>query len=778
VFESAARGKDLVVQARTGTGKTAAFGLPLLDRLVRRKVKAVQALILCPTRELALQVTRELEALGKNTGILLLPVYGGAPMLRQIEGLKEGAQILVGTPGRVLDHLRRKTLDPSKIRILVLDECDEMLSMGFLPQITEIWNQLPKELQVLLFSATVPRPVLRVADSRLREPEFVTLSGDQVGALEIEHYVYMSQGDKVQELLRILKAEAPESAIVFCNTRDDTQRVATELQKAGYNADWLNADLSQKEREAVMLATREERLAFLVCTDVAARGIDISHLTHVINFDFPEATEQYVHRTGRTGRAGRMGTAISLVSPSAIGNLYYLRLEYKIHPIERQLPSDRELRTRAETDAVLQLSSRFQAPREAERSLVQRLLTHERSEAIIAGLLREHLKAAGAEGARAPRAALSTDAARRPPRSPAAPAPKDFATERARRTTSDDAAAPREFAPRARRAPSADAASAAPKDLGAERARRTASSDDAAALAPKELGARPRRTSSDDVPAPPPKDFSAERPRRTSSDDVAAPPPKDFSVERPRRTSSDDVAAPPPKDFSAERPRRMSSDDVAAPPPKDFSAERPRRSSGEGTSSRRRERVVSDVTVVDSSELNTDELLGEPVRIDPPRERRDRGRGESPALRRGPRPARAAGASFSEEGFSYEVRDVSAGDLAAIQDHVSPAVSSGAVMDMAAPAPEAGGISWDGPVDEAFVNVGRDDGVRTSDLHQALITAGVSEGDTAYVRIRQRHTFIGVRQGLLDQVVSGLNGQKIAQRLVEAQPARPRQARR
>ncbi|HKO94692.1 MAG TPA: DEAD/DEAH box helicase, partial [Polyangiaceae bacterium] len=404
VFESASRGKDLVVQARTGTGKTAAFGLPLVDRIVRRKVKVVQALALCPTRELALQVTRELEALGKNTGISVLPIYGGAPMPKQIEGLKQGAQILVGTPGRVLDHLRRKTLDPSKIRVLILDECDEMLSMGFLPQILEIWNQLPKELQVLLFSATVPRAVLRIAESRLRDPEFITLSGDHVGALEIEHFVYISQGDKLQELLRILKSESPDSAIIFCNTRDDTQRVAQELQRAGYKADWLNADLSQKERESVMAAIREGRLPFLVCTDVAARGIDISHLTHVINFDFPEATEQYVHRTGRTGRAGRMGTAISLVSPGSIGNLYYLRLEYKIHPIERQLPSDRELRTRAETDSVLQLAARFTTARETERSLVRRLLTHERAEAIIAGLLREHLAANGKELDPAPRA--------------------------------------------------------------------------------------------------------------------------------------------------------------------------------------------------------------------------------------------------------------------------------------------------------------------------------------------------------------------------------------
>jgi ATP-dependent RNA helicase DeaD len=674
VFESAARGKDLVVQARTGTGKTAAFGLPLVDRLVRRKVKAVQALVLCPTRELALQVTRELEGLGKNTGIAVLPVYGGAPMLRQIEGLKEGAQVLVGTPGRVLDHLRRKTLDPSKIRVLVLDECDEMLSMGFLPQILDIWNQLPKELQVLLFSATVPRPVLRVADSRLREPEFITLSGDQVGALEIEHYVYLSQGDKMQELLRILKSEAPESAIVFCNTRDDTQRVANELKRAGYNADWLNADLSQKEREAVMAATREGRLAFLVCTDVAARGIDISHLTHVINFDFPEATEQYVHRTGRTGRAGRMGTAISLVSPASIGNLYYLRLEYKIHPIERQLPSDRELRTRAETDTILQLASRFATPREAERSLVQRLLTHERAEAIISGLLREHLKATGGELPAADAAA-------------------------ARRAARNNAAAAREAAAR-----EATAREAAVRE----------------ATTPRDTSTRDtstRDTSTRDAPA-------ESRPRRSSGD---APP-----MPRPRR----------------ERP--------ALPP---------RATVGEAIEAERA-----------PVEANHEEANHH----EPVRERRERARPEGAPLRRQRSPRGAT--TFSEEGFSYEVRDVSAGDLAALHEPsaapAAPAVSSGAVLDMAAPAPDTALVNWDGPVDEAFVNVGRDDGVRTSDLHQALSTAGVSQGDTAYVRIRQKHTFIGVRQGLLERVVSGLSGQKIAQRLVEAQPARPRQARR
>src|SRR5690606_29701742 len=219
--------------------------------------------------------------------------------------------------------------------------------------------------------------------------EFITLSGDQVGALEIQHYVYISRGDKIQELLRILQAEDPDSAIIFCNTRDDTQRLALELQRAGYAADWLNADLSQKEREAVMAATRERRLRFLVATDVAARGIDISHLTHVINYDFPAHLEGYVHRTGRTGRAGRTGTAISLVSPPELGSLYYLRLSYKIFPIERTLPSRGELRARLETDRIALLSEAFPGePDELDRAIGRRLLTHPDAERLLAGLLR------------------------------------------------------------------------------------------------------------------------------------------------------------------------------------------------------------------------------------------------------------------------------------------------------------------------------------------------------------------------------------------------------
>ncbi|MFZ5897362.1 MAG: DEAD/DEAH box helicase [Myxococcota bacterium] len=395
VFEPASRGRDLVVQARTGTGKTAAFGLPLIDSIVRRKEASVQALVLCPTRELALQVTRELEALAKYRGTRVVAVYGGAPMPRQIDQIRAGAQILVGTPGRVLDHLGRGTLDPRAVRAVVLDESDEMLSMGFLPQINEIFSQLPESRQTLLFSATLPADIRRMAETRLRNPEFITLSGDHIGALSIQHFVYLSRGDKLGELIQVIETENPESAIIFCNTRDQTKYVAAELNQQGYSADWLNADLPQNDRERVMAATREGKLRFLVCTDVASRGIDISHLTHVINFDFPESAESYVHRTGRTGRAGRTGNAISLIEPSDIGNLYILRLTYKLKPIERQLPSASERKTRAETDLVTWFAEGFGQRRHHpdDLALARRLLTHEQAELIVAGLLRDHLGA-------------------------------------------------------------------------------------------------------------------------------------------------------------------------------------------------------------------------------------------------------------------------------------------------------------------------------------------------------------------------------------------------
>jgi ATP-dependent RNA helicase DeaD len=400
VFEPAVRGKNLVVQARTGTGKTAAFGLPIIDQLVRRNVDKVQALVLTPTRELALQVARELTQIAQFRGTQVTAIYGGAPMGKQIEALQGGAQIVVGTPGRVLDHLRRKTLDPSNVRIFVLDEADEMLSMGFAKELHAIAETLPKERQGLFFSATIPPDIERLAIAQLRDPEFVTLSSDQVGAQSIAHFVYvLGAGDKRKALVRIIEVEDPESALIFCNTKDETERTAEALQNSGFDAEWLNGDLEQKERERIMQKTREGKLRFLVATDVAARGIDLSHLTHVINADFPESAEAYVHRTGRTGRAGRTGTAISLVHPKDVGHLYILRLTYKIRPIEKQLPSDQELKTRGEHDLVTMFAEAFKGEAHPDDlALARRLLTHPDCDAIIAGLLRTNLGARAAEG--------------------------------------------------------------------------------------------------------------------------------------------------------------------------------------------------------------------------------------------------------------------------------------------------------------------------------------------------------------------------------------------
>ncbi|WP_394820572.1 DEAD/DEAH box helicase [Pendulispora albinea] len=427
VFEPAVRGRSLVVQARTGTGKTAAFGLPIVDQLVRRGVNQVQALILTPTRELALQVARELTHLGQFRGTKVTAIYGGAPMGKQIDELASGAQVVAGTPGRVLDHLRRGTLDPSNIRIFVLDEADEMLSMGFAKELHAIVDLLPRERQGLFFSATIPPDIERLAVNQLRDPEFVTLSSDQVGALEIHHFVYLvGQNDKRKELIRILDVEDPESAIVFCNTRDETERVAEVLKNHGYDAEWLNGDLEQRERERIMQNTREGKLRFLVATDVAARGIDISHLTHVINADFPESAEQYVHRTGRTGRAGKTGTAISLVGPKNIGALYILRLTYKIRPIEKQLPTAAELKTRTEHDLLTMFAEAFGKAhvQPDDLALARRLLTHIDVEPIVAGLLRGYLGAREEAGEDPKQEAAEARRAKNPPKlesEPAAP---------------------------------------------------------------------------------------------------------------------------------------------------------------------------------------------------------------------------------------------------------------------------------------------------------------------------------------------------------------------
>ena len=388
VYRPAVDRKDIIVQSRTGTGKTAAFGIPIVEKIVRRE-PGLQVIVLAPTRELALQTARELQKLGKHLDIRTTSVYGGAPMGRQIDDLAAGAQIVSGTPGRVLDHLIRKTMVPSELRLLVLDEMDEMLSMGFAKEINAILERLPARRQTMCFSATVEDQVRQIAERHMKDPEFISLSSDAISPEEVTHYVYMVSGtDRTGDLIKILEVEDPENALIFCNQKAETERVAYQLQQAGFDADWLNGDLPQSERERVMGLTRQGKLRYLVATDVAARGIDISHLTHIINYTFPESATIYVHRTGRTGRAGKAGTAISLVSPHDLGELYYLRLEHKIFPVERSLPTKGEVKTRQEADRIELLNQAFaREPVGADLSLTRRLLTHPAVERIVSGLL-------------------------------------------------------------------------------------------------------------------------------------------------------------------------------------------------------------------------------------------------------------------------------------------------------------------------------------------------------------------------------------------------------
>ena len=385
-------GEDLIVMAQTGTGKTAAFGIPLVQKLDPEQGR-VQVLTLAPTRELALQVSREVSQIGERRGVQCAAVYGGASFSKQVDEVRAGAQFVVGTPGRVLDHMRRGTIDFGSVRFLVLDEADEMLSMGFEKELSEIIERLPRQRQALLFSATIPDDIQRLSGRYMSDSRIISVSGDAVAAAEISHFVYLVSGvDRPGDLVRVIENEQPDSAIVFCNTRDETQVVARYLADHGYDADWINSDLSQAERERVMTATRSGELRFMVATDVAARGIDISHLSHVINFSFPESLEVYVHRTGRTGRQGRHGAAVSLITPHDVGNLYFLRLTYKIFPVERSLPSSERAVQDREIERLHELKREVVgAGGRAHESLARRILQDVDAERVVAGLLERQL---------------------------------------------------------------------------------------------------------------------------------------------------------------------------------------------------------------------------------------------------------------------------------------------------------------------------------------------------------------------------------------------------
>jgi ATP-dependent RNA helicase DeaD len=338
---------DLIALAQTGTGKTAAFGMPVIHKIEVDR-KNPQAIILCPTRELCLQIAKDMESYSKYIkGLKITAVYGGASIQPQIKSLKSGTQIVVGTPGRVIDLINRKSLRLNDIEFVILDEADEMLNMGFKDDLDTILAETPNEKQTLLFSATMPKEVMRISKNYMHNPKTIEVASRNEGAANIEHHYYMVQArDRYKALRRICDVNPDIYGIVFCRTRRETADVADKLMQDGYNADAIHGELSQAQRDNVMGKFRKKKIQLLVATDVAARGIDINELTHVINYNLPDDNEIYVHRSGRTGRAGNKGTSI-IIAHSREGR--------KLKSIEKMIKRDLKLMKVPNGDEICQI---------------------------------------------------------------------------------------------------------------------------------------------------------------------------------------------------------------------------------------------------------------------------------------------------------------------------------------------------------------------------------------------------------------------------------------
>lgn len=334
---------DIVAQAQTGTGKTAAFGLPLLE-LLDQTSRAVQALVLTPTRELAIQVAEEINSLRGGRTVNIAPIYGGQSMEIQLRSLKKGVAVVVGTPGRILDHLRRGSLNLSNIGFLVLDEADEMLNMGFLEDVREIMDQTASEKRTMLFSATMPAEILRIAKTYMGDYQVIRTAPGQLTTTQTDQiYFEVSAADKFEALCRIIDMDDDFYGLVFTRTKVDADMVSQRLQERGYDADTLHGDISQSLREKILGKFKKRLTTILVATDVAARGIDVQDLTHVINYDLPHDSESYVHRVGRTGRAGKEGIAITFITPPEYRRLQFISRQAKTDIRKAKLPKVSEL---------------------------------------------------------------------------------------------------------------------------------------------------------------------------------------------------------------------------------------------------------------------------------------------------------------------------------------------------------------------------------------------------------------------------------------------------
>ena len=379
---------DVIGQARTGTGKTAAFALPILET-IDEKDKSTQALILAPTRELAMQVASEIDSLKGKREISVDAIYGGTSYENQFKKLKKGLQIVVGTPGRIQDHLDRGTLNISKISFAVLDEADEMLDMGFVEDIEKILANSPKDKRMLLFSATMPDPILRLAENFMRDYTVVRIKKQESEEVLTEQYYYdLRESDKMEALCRIIDYSDDFYGIVFCKTKVQCEEIGRKLSERGYNAEALHGDLSQKQREIILQNLRDHKIKILVATDVAARGIDVQELTHVINFTIPQDPEVYIHRIGRTGRAGKKGTAITFVTPSEARKFGFIKRISRMSIEKGTLPSSNDIILKKKERILDKVRASFKEQAIEYEEIAAKLLEEEDSFVIVKALLK------------------------------------------------------------------------------------------------------------------------------------------------------------------------------------------------------------------------------------------------------------------------------------------------------------------------------------------------------------------------------------------------------
>ncbi len=338
-------GKDIVGVAQTGTGKTAAFGIPIVEKHIKGRSRCPGAIVLVPTRELAIQVAEEMNRIGRFSGIMSVPVYGGQSIERQFRSLKRGVDVVVGTPGRVIDHIRRKTLDLSSVGTVVLDEADEMLNMGFIDDMKTILQETPETRQTLLFSATMPGQILRISRQYMKDPEKVRVDTKNLVVAKIKQVFYeVRETDKIKALTRILDVQDSALTLIFCHTKKEVDELSGRLKRMGYEAGAIHGDYTQSFRDEMMRKFKSGDIDILVATDVAARGLDINDVTHVINYSIPQNPDAYVHRIGRTGRAGKCGIAITLVTPREYRQLRLIERSARTKIEKGRLPTREEVR--------------------------------------------------------------------------------------------------------------------------------------------------------------------------------------------------------------------------------------------------------------------------------------------------------------------------------------------------------------------------------------------------------------------------------------------------